>query len=62
MKSPGSGFGGEFELVAPLHARLAADDVDDALDRPVMVRAGLGLGMDHDRARPELLARRRAHW
>src|SRR6202165_1818685 len=49
----GAGFGDELELVAPAHARLAADDVDHALDRAVMMGAGLGLGMDDDRAGPE---------
>src|SRR6202049_3007272 len=33
---PRSGFGGELQPIAPFHARLAADDIDDALDWPVM--------------------------
>src|SRR3989454_10252584 len=51
----GAGFGDELELVAPAHARLAADYIDDALDRAVMVGAGLGLGVDDDGAGPEFL-------
>ena len=51
----GPGFGDELERVAPAHARLAAHHVDHALDRAVMMRAGLGLGVDHDRAGPQLL-------
>ena len=55
MKSPGPGLGDELELVAPAHPRSAAHDVDHAFDRAVVMRAGLGLRMDHDRAGPELL-------
>src|SRR5438046_10159376 len=51
----GAGFGHELELVAPAHARLAANDVDHALYRAVMVGAGLGLGVDDDGAGPEFL-------
>src|SRR6267143_3554028 len=51
----GAGFGDEFELVAPAHTRLAAHYVDHALDRAVMMRAGLGLGVDDDGAGPEFL-------
>jgi len=47
-------FGYELEAVAPSHARASADDVDDAFDRPMVVRAGLGLRMDDDRAGPQL--------
>ena len=43
MKSPASGLGDELEPLAPAHARLAAHDVDDALQRAVMVGAGLGV-------------------
>src|SRR5436190_3207177 len=51
----GAGFGHEFELVAPAHARLAAHHVDHALDRAVVVGAGLCLGVDDDGAGPEFL-------
>src|SRR4029079_11308356 len=51
----GAGLGGELEPVAPSHPRAAADDVDDALDRSVMMRAGLRLRMDDHRAGPQLL-------
>ena len=54
----GTGLGGEFEPVAPLHPRAARHDVDDALDRAVVMRAGLRPGMDDDGAGPQLL---RAH-
>src|SRR2546425_1236379 len=49
----GAGLGDELELVAPAHARLAAHTVDHALDRAVMMRAGLGLGVDDDGAGPK---------
>src|SRR5256886_6503136 len=51
----GAGLGDELELVAPAHAGLAANDVDHALYRAVMVGAGLGLGVDDDGAGPEFL-------
>src|SRR2546428_2990210 len=50
-----AGLGHELELVAPAHAGLAANDVDYALDRAVVMRAGLGLGVDDDGAGPEFL-------
>src|SRR5581483_3517781 len=48
----GSCVGHEFKLVAPAHPRAAADHVDHALQRPVMVGAGLRPGMDYDRSGP----------
>src|SRR2546428_13734535 len=51
----GAGFGHEFELVAPAHAGLAANDVDHALDWAMMMSAGLSLGVDDDGAGPEFL-------
>src|SRR5436309_5235287 len=51
----GAGFGHEFELVAPAHARFAAHHVDHALDWAMMMSAGLGLGVDDDGAGPEFL-------
>ena len=44
--------GEEFEMVAPAHAGAPLDDVDDAFERAVMMRAGLGVGMDADRPGP----------
>jgi hypothetical protein len=49
----GAGFSGELEMIAPTHSSAALDDVDDALEVAVMMRPGLGVGMDGDRARPE---------
>src|SRR5258707_13263900 len=51
----GAGLGDELEPLAPAHAGFAADDVDDALDRAVVVGAGPGPGVDDDGAGPELL-------
>src|ERR1700678_4105440 len=47
--------GRELQMFAPAHARFPLDDVDDAFERAVMVRPGLGVGVDVHRARPELL-------
>ena len=52
---PGPGIGDELQALAPAHARPAADDVDHALDGPVMMGSGLRVGLDVDRPRPELL-------
>ncbi len=49
----GPGFGHEFQIVSPAHARLAAHHVDDALDRAMMMGTGLGLCMDHHRPGPQ---------
>src|SRR6185312_5152956 len=51
----GPRFGDEFEMLAPAHARLSAQHVDHALERAVMMRAGLGIRMDMDGAGPDLL-------
>src|SRR5678815_1683065 len=48
----GSGLGDELETIAPAHARASAHHVDHAFDRAVVVRAGLGFGMNHYRPRP----------
>ena len=50
----GTGFSGELEMITPTHSSAAVDDVDDALEFAVMMRSGLGVWMDSDRARPEL--------
>src|SRR5712692_10656465 len=42
-------------MLAPAHPRPAFDHVNDAFERAVMVRAGLGVGVDVDRAGPDLL-------
>src|SRR5262245_3734186 len=54
----GAGLGGEFEPLAPAHARLATHYVDHALERTMMVRSGLRIRLDRDRAGPELLGAR----
>ena len=51
----GPRLGGELQLLAPAHPGAAADHVDHALQRPVVVGAGLGVGVDVHRAGPELL-------
>ena len=55
MKSPGIGLGGELQMLAPAHARLAAHHIDDAFEMPVMMRAGLGVRLDRHRAGPQFL-------
>src|SRR5271170_2592280 len=54
-KIPGTGFGHELESLAPAHPGPSLDDVDDALKRSMVVRAGLGVRMDMHRAGPEFL-------
>ena len=48
----GSRLGGEFQRVAPAHPGAAAHHIDHAFQLAMMVRAGLGVGMDRDRAGP----------
>ena len=55
MKSPGSGFGDVFEMFAPSHPRAARDDVDDAFEFAVMMRAGLRVRFDLHGAGPDFL-------
>src|SRR5262245_18700562 len=50
-----TGLGGEFEPFAPAHAGTAAHHIDHAFELAVVMRAGLGIGMDRDRAGPEFL-------
>jgi hypothetical protein len=50
-----SRLGGVFELFAPAHARFAAHHVNHAFERTVMMRAGLGVGMNMNGAGPDLL-------
>ena len=43
-----AGFGNEFQIITPAHARLAAHQVDDALDRDDPVRSRIqALGLSH---------------
>jgi hypothetical protein len=42
-------------MLAPAHPRPAFEDIDHALEVPVVVRSGLGVGVDLNRARPDLL-------
>lgn len=49
------GFGRELESLAPSHARLALDHVDDALEVAVVVGTRFGVGVDLDGAGPEFL-------
>ncbi len=49
------GLGDIFQMIAPAHARLALDHVDDAFQCAMVMGAGLGIGLDLHRARPDLL-------
>src|SRR6266481_1882374 len=51
-----TGFGGEFQPLAPAHARLSAHHVDDALQLTVVMRPGLGIGANVHRACPNFLS------
>ena len=55
MKSPGPASAVNCRLLAPAHPRLALHHVDDAFEMAVMMRAGLGVRLDADRARPQFL-------
>src|SRR5262249_23032226 len=48
-----SSLGDEFQMIAPAHASHAVDHVDDALEIAMVVRAGLGPGIDSDGSGPE---------
>src|ERR1700733_8430946 len=50
----GPGLGDEFEPISPAQACDAAHNIDHALQVAVMMRAGLGPGIDGHRAGPEL--------
>jgi hypothetical protein len=43
----------KLQLLAPAHTRPAVDDVDNAFQLAMMVRAGFGVGIDPDRACPK---------
>ena len=58
-ESPGSA-SRLIEVVAPAHARTAADHVNDAFETAMMMRAGHGIRVDRDRARPSFPAPVRA--
>src|SRR4030088_428070 len=42
-------------MLAPAHPRLALHHIDDALEVAVMMRAGLGVGLDGHGAGPQFL-------
>lgn len=46
---------GEFQSIAPAHARRAAHDVNDTFQRAVVMRAGLGVRLNGHSSRPQLL-------
>src|SRR5204863_4050635 len=48
----------KLEMIAPPHSRPAADDIEDALQLAVMMCAGLGVGLHHHRACPQLAGAR----
>jgi hypothetical protein len=47
--------GGVFQMFAPPHAGAPAYDVNDALERSMMVRSGSGIRIDSDRPGPDFL-------
>jgi hypothetical protein len=49
----GAGFTAEFQVVAPSHAGPAANDIEDGFQVAVVVRAGLGVGLDYNCAGPQ---------
>src|SRR5690348_15909132 len=51
----GASFRGELQMLTPAHPRLALHHIDDAFEMAMMMRASLGVGLDLDRAGPELL-------
>jgi hypothetical protein len=51
----GSGLSDELQPLAPAHTSLAPHHIDDALQFAVMVHPGLGVRLDRNRARPDLL-------
>jgi hypothetical protein len=54
MKSPGARLGQELEPLPPTHPRPAADDVDDTLQRTVVMCTALGIRVDDDCPCPQL--------
>src|SRR6202046_565057 len=46
---------GVFQMFAPSHAGAPAYDVNDALERSMMVRSGFGIRFDSDRPGPDFL-------
>src|SRR3984957_10958688 len=49
------GLRGVFQMFAPSHAGAPAYDVNDALERSMMVRSGSGIRFDSDCPRPDFL-------
>src|SRR6266436_3381149 len=54
-KIAGVGLRHKLQMLAPAHPRPALDHVDDALEVSVMMRAGLGVGLDGHGAGPQFL-------
>src|ERR1700683_5109202 len=52
------GFTTEFEMVAPPHTGAAANDVEHGLEFSMMMRAGLGAGLDHNCTGPKFAGAR----
>src|SRR5271156_1819361 len=50
-----AGFIDELQIISPAKAGAAPHHVDDGFEFSVMMGAGLGIGMDYDRSRPQLL-------
>ncbi|MFZ0299716.1 MAG: hypothetical protein WAM13_15300 [Candidatus Sulfotelmatobacter sp.] len=51
----GAGFIDKLQMISPAKAGAAAYDVNDGFEFPVMMGAGLGVGMDDDGSCPQLL-------
>ena len=50
-----AGLGHEFEMITPTHAGTPFDDINDAFEVPVVMRARLCIGVDGHRTGPDLL-------
>jgi DNA/RNA non-specific endonuclease len=50
-----AGLAAEFQAISPSHARTAANDVEDGFQFAVVMRAGLRVRLNYDRACPELV-------
>ena len=48
-----AGFTAEFQVVSPSHTGPAAHDVENGFQVAMVVGAGLGVGLDYDRAGPQ---------
>ena len=52
-KVPGPGFLGKFQLVAPAHSNSALDDVENSLQFSMVMRPGLGIGLNQHSTGPQ---------